>query len=168
MVGSPVPRVRGFGAELVAVHDELRAHLRRLRAAPADPGNRDRDLRAHCAAFCTALTTHHTSEDARTFPVLADEVPELRPVIVKLREDHVLIAGLLERVRDLTDRLPAEPGAEEILRFEQELDGLAAIMESHFAFEERRVTAALDQLERAEHTAVELFGIEPVDPQRPV
>jgi iron-sulfur cluster repair protein YtfE (RIC family) len=168
MASSPVRRVRGFGAELVAVHDALRAHLRRLRAAPTDAGNRERDLRAHCAAFCSALTTHHTREDTRTFPLLADEVPELRLVIVKLQEDHVLIAGLLERVRDATDRLPAEPAPDEILRFERELDGLAAIMESHFAFEERRVTAALDQLERADHTAVELFGIDPMDPHLPV
>jgi len=153
------PRVLAFGDELVAAHDELRDRLQRLRATPRDPSARG--LREHCAAFCRALTAHHTSEDARAFPLLAREAPELAPVIAKLEEDHVLIAGLLERVEELVAGLPAAPGPDDLLRFERELDGVAAIMESHFSFEERRILDALDGLDPEAHTTVELFGIEP-------
>jgi iron-sulfur cluster repair protein YtfE (RIC family) len=158
MPDSPTPRVLAFGAELVAVHDELRSRLQRLRTAPHSAGS---GLREHCAAFCRALATHHTSEDARAFPLLAREAPELAPVIAKLEEDHVLIAGLLQQIEELVDRLPDAPTPDERLRFERELDGIAAIMESHFSFEERRILDALDRLDPGVHSSVELFGMAP-------
>jgi hypothetical protein len=39
-----------------------------------------------------------------------------------------------------------------------ELDGLAAIVESHFAFEERRIHEALDALDALDGSAVDLLG----------
>jgi hemerythrin-like domain-containing protein len=159
MPDAPLPRIRALGDELVAVHDELRSRLQQLRAAPKDtsPGA-GRSLREHCTAFCRALTTHHSSEDTRAFPLLAQEAPELAPIIVKLAEDHELIAVLLQRVEELVDGLPDDPAPGEQLRFERELDGLAAIMESHFSFEERRILDALDRLDPEAHSTVELFG----------
>jgi hypothetical protein len=151
-------RVRGLGEELFAVHDDLRARLRRLRAAPADAHALGRDLRLHCLAFCRALTVHHTGEDVHLFPLLAASAPELGPVIEKLAEDHVLIAGLLESLERLTAALPVDPGPDDVAAFEREVDGIAAIVESHFSFEERRIRQALDRLDPAEHRAPDLFG----------
>ena len=70
-------------------------------------------------------------------------MPELAPMIGKLMEDHALVAGILQQVRALLapDRPAAAPGV--LLR---ELDGLTAILESHFSFEERRIAASLDTL----------------------
>ena len=66
------------------------------------------------------------------------------PVIGKLIEDHQLVAAILRQVRELLgpDRPPSPPAA--LLR---ELDGLTAILESHFSFEERRVAQALNTLD---------------------
>ncbi|OLT11685.1 hypothetical protein BJF78_26380 [Pseudonocardia sp. CNS-139] len=150
-------RVRAFGDELLAVHDDLRNRLRALRSAPS----RGHGLREHCAAFCRALTTHHTSEDASAFPLLAAAAPELRPVLAKLAEDHVLVASLLTQVEELVAALPPEPSDVELTRFAQSIDGIAAIMESHFTFEERRIRDALDRLDPGAHTGEELFGITP-------
>jgi hypothetical protein len=66
-------------------------------------------------------------------------------VIDKLIEDHGLVAGILQRVRELlapgADRASPGPGA-----LVRELDGLTAILESHFGYEERRIAKALDSL----------------------
>ena len=66
------------------------------------------------------------------------------PVIGKLIEDHQLVAAILRQVRELLgpDRPPSPPAA--LLR---ELDGLTAILESHFSFEERRIAQALNTLD---------------------
>lgn len=69
--------------------------------------------------------------------------PDLAPVIDKLIEDHHLVAGILQRIRELLapGRPPSGPGA-----LVRELDGLTAILESHFSYEERRIARALDTM----------------------
>ena len=65
------------------------------------------------------------------------------PVIGKLIEDHQLVAAILRQVRELLVSRPRTPPAA-LLR---ELDGLTAILESHFSFEERRIAQALNTLD---------------------
>ncbi|MFJ8045583.1 hemerythrin domain-containing protein [Kitasatospora sp. NPDC096147] len=139
-------RLTALGGELVVVHDGLREELARLRAGVAGGRRRERGLREHCAAFCGALTEHHTGEDAVMFPELAREYPELRPVLEQLTEDHRMISGLVEALEQVLAGVGDEPGEEEVARVRSRLDGLGAIMESHFAFEERRIVTALNGL----------------------
>jgi hypothetical protein len=136
--------VAALGDELVRIHDALRAELRLLRAGERGAGL---PLAASCLAFCAALTRHHTGEEAGAFPALAERYPDLRPLLAKMTEDHLLVAGIVARVAEL-----AADGAEDA---GGELDGLAAILESHFSFEERRIRAALDELDG---TAADLLG----------
>ncbi|MFD9939206.1 hemerythrin domain-containing protein [Nonomuraea sp. NPDC059023] len=134
-------QIAAFGTQLIEVHDWLRGELVRLREDLAS-GGRPADLRAHCLAFCTAVTRHHTGEDGVAFPALAERHPELRPVIAQLEEDHQLVAHLLERIESLDGSDPEAALSE--------LDGLTAILESHFTFEERKIVAALDALDLPE------------------
>jgi hypothetical protein len=106
-----------------------------------------RPLAVHCPAFCAALTRHHTGEDAGAFPALAARFPELRPLLAKTAEDHLLISGIVARIEEVA--ASGDPA------LAAELDGLAAIVESHFAFEERRIREALDALHGS---AVDLLG----------
>jgi Hemerythrin HHE cation binding domain len=127
-------RLTALGRELARVHDWLREDLGRLREG------RERDAgpwAVRCLAFCDAVTRHHTAEDGVAFPALVGRFPELAPVVEKLVEDHRLLAGILSRVAEIAAAPEAERG---------ELDGLAAVLDSHFAFEERRVAAAFDAL----------------------
>ena len=153
-------RTRALGEELVRVHGWLRTELARLRDEIDDHAGGDAawliPLGAHCAAFCLALAQHHGSEDSVAFPALAERYPELAPVLEELRRDHALVADILRRLRELLDTL-APDNAD---RVRGELDGLAAILESHFQWEERRLTAALDALD-TEQTTEELLGAEP-------
>jgi hypothetical protein len=61
--------------------------------------------------------------------------------MVKLRQDHELIAGLLTQFDQAigSDARPAE--------LSLQLDGLAAIMESHFRYEERELLGPLSAFE---------------------
>jgi hypothetical protein len=133
--------------QLTQVHQALREQLAALRreaaggtAAGTAAGT---DLLGHCLSFCAAIHTHHTGEDGQLLPALRAAAPELAPVIDNLIEDHALVAGLLRQVRELLapERTPVSPDA-----LGRELDGLTAILESHFSYEERRIARALDTL----------------------
>ncbi|MEV7186643.1 hemerythrin domain-containing protein [Kitasatospora sp. NPDC093102] len=147
MASPSTGRTAALSLQLSRAHQDLRHRLADVRASlgrPRRPDGDDNGLLAHCLAFCTALTNHHQGEDTGLFAQLLRERPDLAPTVGKLVEDHGLITHILTRVRHLADRAAgAAPGAdpEAIAR---ELDGLAAIMESHFAYEERAIGAALD------------------------
>ncbi|GAB3708419.1 hypothetical protein GCM10027598_12760 [Amycolatopsis oliviviridis] len=147
-------RLTAFGNQLVQVHQWLRKELARLHddlgSVAAGRAERLRDLRAHCLTFCSALTRHHTGEDAGAFLVLAEKFPELRPVLEELAHDHDIVTGILERLERLVADVGPESTQDEILYVQRELDGLTAIMESHFFYEEKRIVEALNSLDMPE------------------
>ncbi|MFD7450538.1 hemerythrin domain-containing protein [Kitasatospora sp. NPDC059827] len=144
-------RTAALSLQLSQAHNELRRRLANLRAGLArrtppegsvsDDFPSDGSLGAHCLAFCAALTNHHQGEGQGLFTALVRERPDLAPTVAKLAEDHDLITHILARVRDLAEQAVRATDLEAVGR---ELDGLAAIMESHFAYEERAIGAALD------------------------
>ncbi|MFI7278888.1 hemerythrin domain-containing protein [Micromonospora chersina] len=138
----PSGRLTALGTELIEIHDWLREELTRLRASLDSPGGTalSRELRAHCVGFCAALDRHHTGEDGGAFHALAEQAPELRPVLAELSADHRVVADLLRRV----DALLTEAADGRSVR--AELDGLAALLEAHFTYEERKLVAALNRL----------------------
>jgi len=78
------------------------------------------------------------------FAHLLRERPDLAATVAKLVEDHGLIAAILSQVRELAAKA-AESGSPDLAAIGGELDGLAAIMESHFGYEERAIGRALDE-----------------------
>ncbi|HEY0448311.1 hemerythrin domain-containing protein [Actinophytocola sp.] len=130
----PYDRVTAFGNQLVQTHIRLREQLDRFRAGEGMPAA---DLRTHCLTFCAVLTRHHEAEDDGAFPVLAREFPELAPVLAELRRDHVLVADAMRRLTGLLDS-----GDDT----RQEIDTLAALLETHLVYEEKKIVAALNAL----------------------
>ncbi|TMR98971.1 hemerythrin domain-containing protein [Nonomuraea basaltis] len=133
-----------FGNQLIEVHLWLREELDALREdvdAFLAGDARPRELRAHCLTFCSALQRHHTGEDGGAFPELAERFPELGPVLDELRRDHQLVEDSLQRLQELLDGLD---GAADPAAVRRELDSLAALMETHFVYEEKRIVSALD------------------------
>ena len=142
----------GDTSRLIAWHRELSAAHTRLRAALqlaqdsltdshlADPHRASRDLLLYCLGFCAALGGHHRSEDARLFPELVGRHPELDETIAYLKQDHSMIAYLLAGLQNAVGRsaTPAE--------LDRHLEGIAAIMESHFRYEERQLASVLEIL----------------------
>ncbi len=136
-------RLIAWGSELRSVHERLREALRVTRTAlatgaPAEPARRD--LLLFCHGFCTALTGHHEGEDRQLFPAIAAAHPELRDTLRYLQQDHSMIAHLLAALQAAVDRT-APPD-----ELDRHLEGIAAIMESHFRYEERSLLTVLDRL----------------------
>lgn len=139
-------RLIAWNRELTAAHQRLRQALHLARRAldagdSAEAASAGTDLLLYCKGFCAALEGHHLSEDGALFPELAARHPELRPAITKLQQDHELIASLLTQF----DHALSAGGPPDVLS--SHLDGLAAIMESHFRYEERQLLDTLATLE---------------------
>jgi hemerythrin-like domain-containing protein len=97
----------------------------------------------YCHGFCAALNGHHVSEGEALFPELSTRHPRLRSTIAKLAQDHEMIASLLTQ---FSHALAASATPDELVRH---LDGLSAIMESHFNYEERQLLDTLSTLDVA-------------------
>jgi len=136
-------RLIAWSRELRQVHERLREALRVTRQALADGAAAEpatRELLLYCHGFCAALTGHHQSEDRTLFPAIAAAHPELRETLRYLEQDHSMIEHLLSGLLAAVDQAasPAE--------LDRHLEGIAAIMESHFRYEERQLLTVLDTL----------------------
>lgn len=143
VAASDSQRAVAFSQQLRQAHQHLKDQLTSIRAELGRTEHSVTELHVHCLAFCSALTTHHTGEDDGMLKELLDARPDLAPAIQNLIDDHAAIATILLRVRALATQAKTMP-AENLPRLRRELDGLAAIAESHFGYEERAISAALD------------------------
>ncbi len=129
-MGAMDDRLTAFGNQLIDSHIRLRELLAELR----DGTYTGIDLQTHCLTFCTVLTAHHEAEDDDRFPVLGKHYPELEHVLAELSRDHRQIGAILDRLND-----PANVTI-------GELDTLAALLETHLVYEEKKLVAALNRL----------------------
>ena len=136
-------RLIAWSNELRAVHQRLRDALAVAGSAiPAgSPEQAARDLLLYCRGFCVALDRHHRGEDRSLFPAIEAAHPDLAPVLRSLERDHSMIAHLLAELETAIDR---SASAAELVTH---LNGVGAVMESHFAYEERQLTRVLGRLE---------------------
>lgn len=147
-------RLIAWSTELRAVHRRIRDALRVTKEAVRDGGDSEqagRDLLLYCHGFCAALDGHHRGEDRALFPAIEKAHPDLAPVLRALERDHSMIGHLLGDLREAVDR--SAPAAE----LERHLEGVAAIMENHFRYEERQLLTVLEGLELHE-TVRDVFG----------
>ncbi|MFB4271617.1 hemerythrin domain-containing protein [Nonomuraea sp. GTA35] len=136
-------RLIAWNLELQAAHQRLHRalHLVRESLEAGDTASARADLLLYCKGFCAALDGHHVREDVALFPELTARHPSLRPTIAKLQQDHEMIAMLLGRF-DRAITSDATPSG-----LAMHLDGLSAIMESHFRYEERELLGVLSTLD---------------------
>lgn len=136
-------RLVAWAAELRAVHGRLRDALRVVQdavAAGEPAAAAGRELLLFCHGFCAALTGHHEGEDRELFPAIAAAHPELRDTLRSLQQDHSMIAHLVSGLQDAVAEGSDAPG------LARHLEGIAAIMESHFRYEERQLLTVLETL----------------------
>ena len=141
-------RLVAWADEMRSVHARLRQALETTRRAvregrAVDAGGRSvtADLLLFCRGFCAALDAHHRGEDRVLFPAIAAAHPQLAPVLAALTQDHSVLAHLLQGLSAAVDA-GTEP--EEVQRH---LDGVGALMENHFRYEERQLLVVLERLE---------------------
>ncbi|PPF44790.1 cation-binding protein [Pseudoclavibacter sp. AY1F1] len=136
-------RLVAWSSELRAVHGRLRKALAVTQEAvkrgeQAEPATRD--LLLYCHGFCTALDGHHRGEDRELFPAIAEAHPELRGTLAYLQQDHSMIGHLIGGLQTAVD------AGESPSALDRHLEGIAAIMESHFRYEERQLLEVLETL----------------------
>jgi hypothetical protein len=136
-------RAAAFSLQLQRAHQQLRGELARIREALGGDEPVVTGLQVHCLAFCSALATHHQGEGRRHIHTIAGCRPDLAPAIGNLIDDHAAITAILHQIRALARAGKATP-AHSLPELRRELDGLAAIVESHFGYQERAISAALD------------------------
>ena len=137
-------RLIAWSTELRTVHQRLRDALQIVQEAVRDGqpmGRGGQDLLLYCRGFCAALDGHHRGEDRALFPAIEAAHPELAPVLRRLEQDHAMIAHLLGQLSAAVDRSASPAG------LQTHLEGVAAVMESHFRYEERQLLAVLETLE---------------------
>jgi hemerythrin-like domain-containing protein len=146
-------RLVAWNRELMAAHTKLRAALRVAQETlgAGDVASARADLLLYCHGFCVALGRHHVGEDTGLFPQLRARHPELERTMAALEQDHAMIGTLLAQFE------AAIAAAESSDALALHLEGIAAIMESHFRYEERQLLDVLATLDLdAEPSAV--FG----------
>jgi hypothetical protein len=148
---SDAARLVAWGQELRAVHARLRDALEVARGAAASgvdagdtppdavSGDPRRELRLFCHGFCQALEGHHRGEDTSVFTALLGLRPELAGVVAELKRDHTALDHLLAALARAVDA-----GAD-AATLERHLDGIDAVMETHFRYEEKRLVEVLDE-----------------------
>ncbi|HEY8525302.1 MAG TPA: nitroreductase/quinone reductase family protein [Acidimicrobiales bacterium] len=141
------PELRqGLGDALLTCHATLRAQLAEVRsaiaAALAEPAPAAGEALRRCAlTYCYGLQVHHLREDG-AFSPLARHLPELAPVLDRLRGEHERLEGALRAFEVLLDAGPPRDraGVEAVRRA---LDAVQAGLDEHFTTEEEHLLPAL-------------------------
>jgi alkanesulfonate monooxygenase SsuD/methylene tetrahydromethanopterin reductase-like flavin-dependent oxidoreductase (luciferase family) len=154
---------RRDGRQLIEVHDLLRRELSELRdilrqvrdgamrAGDARAALNEMALRqngwtldAFCARYCGIVTQHHGAEDASMFPHLTRREPQLKPVIDRLTEEHLVIHDAINEVdRALIQHMTRPENHDAI---QSAIDYLTDALLSHLAYEEHELVEPLARL----------------------
>lgn len=149
-------RVFAWHMELQNVHHRLEKALEDARKAIRS-GVRAQalkpELRDFCFTFCTALGSHHRSEDADLFPTLLDQMPELEPAITRLKREHQVLSQLLADFQQSLNSPETSPQ-----RLFQQINDIKAVMKAHFAYEEGYLSHALRSLDAPESEKHRMLG----------
>lgn len=137
-------RLLAWNEEIRRVHARLRDALALTQQALDEGRDHEeptRELLLYCHGFCTALDGHHRGEDRTLFPAIEAAHPELSPVLRNLERDHSVLSHLIAGLLAASGRAagPAE--------LESHLEGIAALMENHFRYEERQLLTVLETLD---------------------
>jgi hemerythrin-like domain-containing protein len=148
------------GQHLIDVHNALRAELQQLHDVIGQvqrgliEAGRARSLintmtmrqntwtlGAFCESYCRIVTGHHSLEDRSVFTHLRRRDDRLAPVLDRLREEHEVIAEVLDRVdRGLVAMITQTDGMAQLT---DAVDLLDDVLLSHLSYEERELVEPL-------------------------
>jgi hypothetical protein len=148
---------------LLEVHDllrgelsELRGILRQVRDETMPAGDaraalnamvlrqNDWTLGAVCARYCGVVTRHHGIEDAAVFPHLASREPQLKPVIDRLTEEHLVIHDAIQDVDRALVAHVTRPESHDVVQ--AAIDYLTDALLSHLDYEEQELLEPVARL----------------------
>lgn len=89
------------------------------------------------------FATHMTAEDALLYPLLADVLPEARPTLAPLAEDHAELRGLLASLARTLDRRPGRARDEQLA---VQVRDLVDLLRLHIQREEKAVFEVAERI----------------------
>jgi hemerythrin-like domain-containing protein len=98
-------------------------------------------LGAFCAQYCRIVTVHHTIEDSHMFPALRREDEALSAVLDRLKDEHEIIAEVVERFDRSLVALIEDPSV--IADVRKLANELGDALLSHLAYEEDELLGPL-------------------------
>jgi hypothetical protein len=151
------------GRHLVAIHrmhlreiSKARMVLRHIRDGALDPAAlitalQDMDMSQNyrlfgniCGQECRMLQFHHDAEEQHMFPALeANGTEDIRCMVAKLRQEHLVVHELLDRLEEAAQALISAPTAGAFSTATKVFDKLEAVVRSHFGYEETGLKDAL-------------------------
>jgi len=97
-----------------------------------------------CGRECQMLNFHHNAEERQVFPALEQRGPVgLQKVVAKLREEHLVVHELIQRLEAAAAELMAAPSETQFQRTQAVFDVLERVIRSHFSYEETEIGDAL-------------------------
>jgi alkanesulfonate monooxygenase SsuD/methylene tetrahydromethanopterin reductase-like flavin-dependent oxidoreductase (luciferase family) len=154
---------RSVSKALVGVHNMLRQELSKLRdvlrqvrdgamhAADARGALNEMALRQNdwtlgtiCSRYCGVVAAHHSGEDSVLFPHLALREPQLKPVIDRLTDEHLVIHEAIEQVDHALVQHMTRPEGHDAIQ--DAIDFLTDALLSHLAYEEQELVEPLARL----------------------
>jgi alkanesulfonate monooxygenase SsuD/methylene tetrahydromethanopterin reductase-like flavin-dependent oxidoreductase (luciferase family) len=155
---------RAVAGELIAVHDHLRGELGQLRdmidqvaAGNLDAASARSEIAkltmrqnqwtvgAYCESYCRLVGMHHAIESQSLFPGLSHLDGRLTLVTDQLHAEHLVIAGVLERVDAALVALVTAPEAG-MPQLRAAVDLLTDLLLSHLSYEETELVEPLGRL----------------------
>ena len=151
------------GRHLVAIHrmhlreiSKARMVLRHIRDGALDPtalitALQDMDMSQNyrlfgniCGQECRMLQFHHDAEEQHMFPALeANGTEDIRCMVAKLRQEHLVVHELLDRLEEAAQALISAPTEGAFSTAAEVFDKLEAVVRSHFGYEETGLQDAL-------------------------
>jgi len=154
---------RQAGRHLTAIHrmhlreiSKARMILRHVTDGTSDPtafieALRDMEMAQNyrlfgniCGQECRMLQFHHDAEEHHMFPALeANGTDEIRCMVAKLREEHLVVHELIDRLVEAAHSLSSYPDDRGFIQAATIFDKLEAVVRSHFGYEETGLKDAL-------------------------
>lgn len=151
------------GRHLTAIHrmhlreiSKARMVLRHVAEGTSDPSAliealRDMDMSQNyrlfgniCGQECRMLQFHHDAEEEHMFPALeANGTDSIRCMVAKLREEHLVVHELIDRLVEAAHALTSRPDDQSFSKATEVFDKLEAVVRSHFGYEESGLKEAL-------------------------
>ncbi len=97
-----------------------------------------------CGRECQVLNFHHNAEETSIFPQLEQQqIDSLSQVVARLREEHLVVHELLERLEHASHQLVIEQSPANFDLAEAVFNQLFTVVKSHFGYEETELRDAL-------------------------
>jgi hemerythrin superfamily protein len=103
-----------------------------------------REFGTLCGRECQVLNFHHDAEETSIFPQLErQQVESLNLVVARLREEHLIVHELLDRLQTAASQLVQKQSDTNFRLTEAVFNQLTVVIKSHFGYEETELRDAL-------------------------